>query len=1085
MTPNTLKALKLTLKTFAGIGVVLLVCLLLLIWRLSSGPIQLNQFVPGIEQAASNLPGGLSVRLQGIGLFWDQDEREIDLRALNVELIESSGSSLVSAPEVNISISFFALMRGVVALSSAELEDVQVKLVRREDGTFQVFKKADNQSAPAGAESPADFSKTVQHVFKILAQEGNTQTPLSYLKELKVSGSLEVEDRKTGLRWAADAVESLFVGITGKVEGDMGVTFSSPQALAGTHANISLSLKDDAISAELDFDGIRPGKLAGLDPALAALAGLDMGFEGTIRTSLTLPDTIHSLSASIKGGPGQVSYQDIFPAPLKANSLRLQLKADVPARSLQLSALDVELGDAEKPLKLHLNGTAKVLGNSVSMELEAGLQQLKVSEFDLYWPKSFAPGTRQWLVNNLRAGTVGNAGMDIAMVVPRGPDAGFQLDKLEGTVAYNDLTVAYYGSLPPATGVSGAGTFDLKGFDLDVSQGLVNGVQIERGKVIISDMDNEKTAISVKTNLNGPLPAVVAVFEAAPINFRIDAVSGKVSEKLGGQVEGDFSIAVPLKPGPDAGEVHYEASGKISEGTFSKILRDHDLHSAHIDFTLDQSKVNFRGPLAFSGIPLTLDWTSTLAGPDKGHADFTVNSTEISAGQISALGYDVSEYMKGSISLKTTANLAPGGPVNAVIESDLTNAALAIPRIHWDKAAGEQGKMDFSLMLEKNHLHASDINLELGRLVTSGNAEFDIEGPVAGLTLEHLTLPHAQLNGLKLEHTASKSLRFSVQGGEVSLEPFLSGDSEQVGQQEKRVAAQLDAIVDQLDSKGITVEIGKSRLDKVHISQDTYFENVRFSGRRDSNGWNEVMLSGHNPFADGGSDADVPAGTGQKLGSGQFRLAFGPPADNRYPVHLEAQDLGSLVSAFKGRNVMKGGYLVLSGESTGPLFKQPVKANIELDRFTLKEAPAISKVLNLASLTQIFSTLTNTGLAFNSASGDIELDGPRLTTQQIRMSGGSLGMRLSGWMDLQQQDMEVHGTIVPMNNINFLVGKIPVLGQVLVGPDGKGIMAFDYTIKGSINKPDASVREEKLTPTLLKETTGEDIEDAATGKEQP
>ncbi len=154
------KALKLTLKTVAALLIVLTVSLLLLLWRLSSSPIQLNQFVPRIEQAAADLPGGLSVRLKGIGLFWNRTEREIDLRALDVELVESTGSSLVSAPEVNISLSVFALLHGVVALSSIELNDIDVQLVRREDGTFQIFKKSHAVTRGAAAmTNPGTFRK--------------------------------------------------------------------------------------------------------------------------------------------------------------------------------------------------------------------------------------------------------------------------------------------------------------------------------------------------------------------------------------------------------------------------------------------------------------------------------------------------------------------------------------------------------------------------------------------------------------------------------------------------------------------------------------------------------------------------------------------------------------------------------------------------------------------------------------------------------------------------------------------------------------------------------------------------------------
>ena len=142
----------------------------------------------------------------------------------------------------------------------------------------------------------------------------------------------------------------------------------------------------------------------------------------------------------------------------------------------------------------------------------------------------------------------------------------------------------------------------------------------------------------------------------------------------------------------------------------------------------------------------------------------------------------------------------------------------------------------------------------------------------------------------------------------------------------------------------------------------------------------------------------------------------------------------------------------------------------------MKEAPAISSVLNLASLTQIISTLRQTGLAFNSASGDIQLNGSRLSSTQIRANGGSLGLLGGGWADLKTRNLELHGTVIPLNTINKLVGKIPLFGKVVVGKDGKGIMAVDFTVKGTVNQPETSIRKEKLTTDVLDKTLGMDKE---------
>ena len=1074
MSPVVKKVFKLTLKLLAGLSVVVVISLLLLLWRLSSSPIQLNQFVPRIEQAASDLPGGLSVKLESIGLFWNRSEKQIDLRALDVELLESSGTSLVSAPAVDISLSVFALMRGVVALSSIELDDVDVQLVRREDGSFQIFRKTDKGPVVSADDKPKDFSETARHLFKVMASEADSDTPLSYLKRIKLKGSLEVEDRKSGVHWAAEAVESLFVGHRGEIKGDLGVLISSPQALKGIHTDIDLSVKGDAVTASLVFTGVKPANIATLDQRLAALASLDLSLDGSISTTLTLPDKVHTLSVNIKGGAGQFLYQDYYPEPLKLNSLDLVLSADLPGKTVQVSSLDVLLGDAADPLKLHVSGSAQMLEKAVAVKLQALLQQLKVNEFDLYWPKGLAQGARKWLVSNMKAGLVDNATLDLAMQIPRGPETNFQLGELKGSVDYSDLTVSYFGELPPATGVTGSGTYNQKGFDLGISGGMVNDVNIDSGKVVISGMDVKKAAIAVSTHLNGPLSNLFEVLEKPPINLGSESVTGLVSRQLGGQVTTGFSISLPLKSGLSDGDIKYQATGEVIDGVYREIVAGFDLQAANLGFELDQSKINLKGPLAFSGVPLTIEWTTFMSGPDKGHADFTVDAPNVTGTQISALGYDVSKYMQGSMAMKAKAHLVPGDGITATIESDLNNATLTVPQIHWSKSAGDGGDIGLTLLVAKNHLHGKDIKVELGKLRTSGNAEFDIAGPLMSVTLEHLSLTFGQLNGLKLERKNSKDLLFTLQGGEVSLEPFLSGQSGESEPVEKRVVAGSEALAKQLMSSEITFEIGESKLDKVYINNETYFDTVKFSALRDSAGWQEIKVSGHNPFADGEDDNNTQPAVTEKLASGQFRLAFGSGENSQYPLHIEAEDLGSLVSAVKGRDIMKHGYLVLDGNSQGPLFTQPIQADFKLSNFTVKEAPAISSVLNLASLSQIISTLSQTGLAFNSASGALQLDGSKLSTQQIRMNGGSLGVTVGGWVDIKSHQLELQGVVIPLSKLNSIVGKIPLLGQVVVGKDGHGIMAIDYTVTGTLGQPKAAISKESLTPRMLEDTLGAD-----------
>ena len=86
-------------------------------------------------------------------------------------------------------------------------------------------------------------------------------------------------------------------------------------------------------------------------------------------------------------------------------------------------------------------------------------------------------------------------------------------------------------------------------------------------------------------------------------------------------------------------------------------------------------------------------------------------------------------------------------------------------------------------------------------------------------------------------------------------------------------------------------------------------------------------------------------------------------------------------------------------------------------------------------------------------------------------------MEGDGWVDLKTQGIGLSGTVIPLSNINNIVGKIPLLGKVVVGKSGKGIMAVDYTLTGTLSQPKTSIRKESLTPDVLEETLGTDSAD--------
>ena len=83
---------KFAIRSLLGLVGITIIFSGLLLWRLSSSPLQLNKLKPSIQDAVSSLPGGYQVEFEGIELFLNRQDKKIQLRATNVALADHGGA---------------------------------------------------------------------------------------------------------------------------------------------------------------------------------------------------------------------------------------------------------------------------------------------------------------------------------------------------------------------------------------------------------------------------------------------------------------------------------------------------------------------------------------------------------------------------------------------------------------------------------------------------------------------------------------------------------------------------------------------------------------------------------------------------------------------------------------------------------------------------------------------------------------------------------------------------------------------------------------------------------------------------------
>ena len=156
-------------------------------------------------------------------------------------------------------------------------------------------------------------------------------------------------------------------------------------------------------------------------------------------------------------------------------------------------------------------------------------------------------------------------------------------------------------------------------------------------------------------------------------------------------------------------------------------------------------------------------------------------------------------------------------------------------------------------------------------------------------------------------------------------------------------------------------------------------------------------------------------------------------------------------------------YSVESGSSSN--------SQIKLYDFKLKEVPALTKILTLASLQGIADLLSGEGIRFDDFEMKFQNEKNLLTINEIYAIGPAISILIDGYVE-KNNLISLRGTLVPATTINKAIGSIPIIGKLLVGKKtGEGVFGVSFKIKGPPGKTETTVNPIKtLTPRFITRT---------------
>ena len=185
---------------------------------------------------------------------------------------------------------------------------------------------------------------------------------------------------------------------------------------------------------------------------------------------------------------------------------------------------------------------------------------------------------------------------------------------------------------------------------------------------------------------------------------------------------------------------------------------------------------------------------------------------------------------------------------------------------------------------------------------------------------------------------------------------------------------------------------------------------------------------------------------------------------NKRYLEIYSDLTSPLLTEFKFFKGLSEGKLLYTSIISGKDFNSKLK----IEDFKVTNAPGLIKLLSLADLGGLADLAKGEGLSFDSLEIEMSREKGFLKIIEILALGPSISVLMEGYRD-QNEITSLRGTLVPAKNLNKLISKIPIIGDIVIPKDvGEGLFGISFKMKGPPGRIKTSINPIRtLTPRFI------------------
>jgi hypothetical protein len=1037
---------KTTLAFFEILGAFALILLLLMcigFWKFSQGPVDVTFAADAIKRSLISSEHKTDFKFDSIVAEWPEFSGPISVGMSGVKLIDNN-KHIMNIPQLGIRIAKAPLLIGLIHPEAVIVKDANIKLIRSKNGGVRLLV---NDTAPTEPTTENQTEAGMKEFGEALFLGGTLPNyhqiePLSKLERFSVENAhLFIVDEEKGMELDIPTLDFEILR-----EKNQFTIVAHYQEADEPSSNLSFLMErskdDQSIRFYSEIDKINVSTLGRLFFPLEKEYGPQFILGSKVEGLLDKNWTVLKLDGDLSSDQGQLNLDSLYQAPLKFSDLKANISYDSGSKKIVLKDTHIKINNRTVFMKGEKNAGQK----TPIFDLNLQIPELTMDEMQSLWPdNSKDTVVADWLTKRLTKAKIKNLNISIPVNInhPEDTDA----EKLVGSFDYENLMADYNPPMFPVTEANGKTTLKDDTLTIDITSGKMGGMDIEKGKVIIPHLTHPTLVgnVTIDADVTGKIEAALNYIRSEPINLG-DKI-GLNPSTVKGITNLNVKVSFPALKELPKEQVVVVVDAILNDVTLPSVVRGMNLTGGPYQLVVKGGAVTISGKGALGGQPIDLNYTEYINPLEAEYLSSIKVDIIADKALREKFGVHLDQFVEGDVPVKIEYQQKKNLDEVVNVDANLTPAIIKFSPFKYRKKEGQGGQATCNVLIQKGEVrYVHDLQISIDKSGQAvGNISFGKVGNINDVkTGKFLGVTLAGANNFALEFTQTSPDVFDVNitGKQLDARPFLSNKNLSSPMENTSDSSQVNAII-----KVSQMKTGDDK-DQILLSPDL---TLKTSSKGD------VTYLDLNGRFDGGN----------------VSVSLKPNATGKSELQIKSENAGGALRVLDIYDTMIGGVMDIRGTQISGGGVNDITGRGTISNFTIVKAPFLAKLINLFSLSGLSELLQDRGIEFKSLKTDFEwkesTSGRVISLKNGRTTGASIGLTFGGLINQDKGIMDLSGTFVPMSEVNGIVSKIPLIGNLLTGGKNGGIIAATYAMNGKTENPNVFLNPlSVLTPGFLR-----------------